>query len=259
MKIALIALISLLNFGNMSAVYAATTTAKPTEASTSSAKPIEDLKDRLATTVAQLHQIQRKALVGDVKTVSVSSVTISTKTSDVKLELTDTLKIFQVIRGKRTALTIDNLTKGDHVVVFGDYDSAIDLLKAQVIVIQDPLPARISGTITAIDKKDYTVTLLTPEGQSFIIDIWTTTTMFAYDPATGVVKGGFSKLIIGEVAHIVGTVEPKEVNRISALRFLDIGMIEPTPTPTVTVTPTATASATPKVTSTTTIKPTPTK
>ena len=156
-----------------------------------------------------------------------------------------------MIKNKRTALTLDNLSKGDHVVVFGDYDSAIDLLKAQVIIIQDPLPARVSGTITAIDKKEYTATLTTPEGQSYIIDIWTTTTMFAYDPANGVVKGGFSKLQIGETAHVIGTTEPKVDNRVSAIRFLDIGFVGPSTAPTEEATPTATPSAT--------LKPTPTK
>jgi hypothetical protein len=251
MNIAVLTLLTLFSFGNTYRVLAATPTATTTVISTSSIKPIEDLKDRLATTVAQLHQTQRKALVGDIKTVSVSTITISTKTSDVKVELTDSLKIFQLIRGKRSELTLENLEKGDHVVVFGEYDSAIDLLKAQIIIIQDPLPTRVAGTITAIDKKDYTVTVSTPEGQSYVIDIWTTTTMFAYDPVNGVIKGGFSKLIPGEKVLVVGTADQKVDNRISALRFLDIGMIEPTPTPTATITPTATVSAT--------LKPTPTK
>jgi len=251
MNIALLTLLSLLTLGNTNRVFAASPTAAPTVISTTSAQPIEDIKDRLATTVAQLHQTTRKALVGDVKTVSVSTVTISTATSDVKLELTDTLKIFQMIKHKRTALTLDNVSKGDHVVVFGDYDSAIDLLKAQVIIIQDPLPARANGTISAIDKKGYTVTITTPEGQSYVIDIESTTSMFAYDPTSGVVKGGFSKLQTGETAHIVGTVEPKVVNRLSAIRFLDVGFVDPSTAPTVEASPTATPSAT--------LKPTPTK
>jgi hypothetical protein len=252
MNILLSAFMSLLIFGNT--VRAATPTAAPTisatrDDSTESAQPLENLKDRLATTVAQLHQTQLKAVVGDIKTVSVSTVTISTKTSDIKLELTDDLKIFQNIRGKRTELTTDNLEKDDHVVVFGDYDSTIDLLKAQVIIIQSPLPSRVSGTITDVNKKDYTVTLITPEGQTYIIDIETNSSMLAYDPEKGIVKGGFSKLVDGDTVHIVGTPNTKEENRMSALRFLDIGNLNPvTPTPAETATASASAKGTPTVT-----------
>ena len=180
---------------------------------------IEDLKERLATKVAELRQSQKKAIVGTIKAVSLSTFTVETKTSDVKIELTDTIKVFQTIKGKRTSLTTDNLEKGDYVVVFGDYDTGLDLLKAKIIVIQDPLPERVAGTISAVDKKEFTVTIVTAEEKTYIIDIEKTTAMFAFDKEKGVVKGGFSKVESGEIVHVVGSLEPKKDNRISAIRF----------------------------------------
>lgn len=147
-----IALISIFTIGS---VFAATPAATP-----SSSSKIDDLKERLATKVAELRQVQKKAIVGNVKATSVSTITVETKTSDVKIELTDEIKVFQTISGKRTTLTTDNIEKGDYVVVFGDYDATLDLLQAKVIVIQDPLPPRFSGLISAIDKKNFTVTFL---------------------------------------------------------------------------------------------------
>jgi hypothetical protein len=58
------------------------------------------------------------------------------------------------------------------------------------------------------------------------------------------VKGGFSKLEAGSVAHVVGKPVPKEENRVSAIRFLDIGVMNnPTSTPTPTTSPEASESA----------------
>jgi hypothetical protein len=201
--------------------------------SSTGSSQIEDLKERLATKVAELRQTQKKAISGTVKSVSISTVTIETLTSDIKIELTDTIQVFQTINGKRTELTTDDLAKGDSVVVFGDYDSTIELLKAKVIVIQDTLPVRVSGTITGIDKLEFTVTVQTTDGPTYTIDIEKNTSMLAYIREEGIVKGGFSKLETGSIAHIVGKPVPKEDNRVSAVRFLDIGVMNnPTPTPT---------------------------
>jgi hypothetical protein len=238
------------------------TTATSAATSTPKANSIDDLKERLATKVAEMRQTQKKAIYGTIKTVSVSTITVETKTSDVKIELTDAIKVFQTIKEKRTTLTQEDLEKGDIVSVFGDYDSGLDLLKAKVIVIQDAPAQRISGVVTGIDKKEFTATIDIGEGKTYIVDIEKTTSVYGFDIEKGVVKGGFSKLEVGAIAHVVGTAVPKKENRISAIRFLDMGNltgVPVTPTPTVmSITPTATASSTPKATPKPTTKATPT-
>jgi intein/homing endonuclease len=252
-------IIPLVTFLAVGSVYAATPT--PTDSATSSAK-IDDLKERLATKVAELRQVTKKAIVGTIKATALSTVTVGTKTSDVKIELTDDISVFQTIKGKRTALTTDDLEKGDYVVVFGEHDATLDLLNAKVIVIQDPLPMRVSGGISAIDTKNFTVTLTASGGQTYIIDIEKNTSMLMRDEENNVVKGGFSKLETGTVAHVVGTAVPKEENRISALRFLDVGNIggtSPVPTPTGEATESASPTGADEATPTPTAKTTPTE
>jgi hypothetical protein len=237
----------------------ASSAATPTTAKTSQ---IDDLKERLATKVAELRQSQKKAIYGTVKATSVSTITVETKTSDVKIELTDSISVFQTIKDKRTELTTDDLEKGDNVVVFGDYDTGLDLLKAKVIVIQnDVFPQRINGLVTAVDKTEFTATVDLGEGKTYVVDIEKTTAMYVFDKEQGVIKGGFSKVEPGVVAVVIGTPVAKKENQISALRFLDIGNVTgatPTPTPSLEATPTATASGTPKATPKPTAKTTPT-
>lgn len=215
-------------------------------------KQINDLKDRLATKVAELRQLQRKAIFGTVKAVSTSTATIETKTKDVKIELTDDIKIAQIIKGVRTKLTADNLDKGDQVTVFGEFDTTLDLLKAKVIFIQAAPGERIAGIVTDVTKADYTVSIKTPEGKSYIVDIETVTKIAVWTADRGIAKGGFSKVTVGDTIHVAGSLVPKKDNRISASRILDIGNLtgSPEPTPTLTEAPTPTTKATPKPTAT---------
>jgi len=237
-------LVVLVCIGSIVPVYAQTATPDAQQ-------KLDTLKDRLASAATQLKQSQKRAIFGTVKTTSVSTITVSTKTSDVKIELTDTISVFQIIKGKRTQLTTDQVSKGDNVVVFGDYDTNLDILKAHVIFIQDSIPERLSGTITAVSKKDYTITVSTPEGQSYIVDFETTTKNFYWTRDKGVQKAGFSQLVIGDTIHVLETQNSKIANRVSAIRILDIGNLTGAlPTPTATATATPTAKTTPKATPT---------
>ena len=227
--------------------------------SSDKAKQIEDLKDRLATKVAELTQTQKRAIYGVVKTISISSATIETATKDVKIELVDSLTIFQNLKGKRTKLTLDDLAKGDTVTVFGDYEVTLDLLKASVIFIQDPLPVRVAGVVTATDSSQFTLTVQPGQGPAVTVDIERTTKTMLWD-GTSLTKSGFSKIQIGARVHVVGSAVAKKENRISAARILDLGDLSGTPRPTEAATPTPTPkqTPTPKSTPTPTQIPTPT-
>lgn len=193
-------------------------------ATTSTEKRIEELKDRIATKVAELSQTQRRAIFGTVKSVSVSTATIETQTKDIKIELTDDIKIFQMLKGKRTQLSIDDLSKGDVVTVFGDYDATLDLLKAKVIFIQAALPSRIAGKVTEIDKTAFAVTVKPQDAPTVTVDIEKSTKTNIWD-GKSITKGGFSKITVGDTVHVVGSAVPKKENRINADRILDLGSL----------------------------------
>ncbi len=237
-------------------VYAATI-ATPTATPKESAD-LEALKDRLATKVAELRDIVRRAINGTVKSVSVSSATIETKTKDVKIELADDIIVTQLISGKRTTLSVDDISKDDPITVFGSYDSTLDLLKAKAIFIESTkVYEHLSGTVSEVDREGFTIVVQTSEGRSITVDIEKATKTNTWNQADGIAKGGFSKILVGDTVHLVGSLVPKKENRISALRILDIGNLSgAAPTATIAPTPVASASATPKVTPKTTPKPT---
>jgi hypothetical protein len=239
--------LSIILFLFVPAVRAATPTATQSATPTlSKDKQVEDLKERLATKVAQLSESQRSAISGSVKATSITSFTVETKTKDVKIELTDDIKVFQYLKGKRTALTINDISKGDAVVVFGQYDTTLDLMKANVVFIGGSQETRVSGVITDIDKVNYTISIKGAGDVTTIVDVEKTTRALDWITGKGEEKGGFSKLTIGWVATATGTKTAKTENRISASRIIQVqpaGFVQSTPQ-------TATESAKPKSTPT---------
>lgn len=246
--ITVIMVITIINFILSSRTRATTSTPSATPEDANKLKQIDDLKERLATKVAQLQQLQRRAIFGTVKAITLTNFTVETKTKDFKIELPDEIKIYQNISGKRTILSIDDLAKGDVVTVFGNYDTTLDLLKAKVIFIQGKILTRINGTIKEIDKADFSFTLMTPEGTTYIVDIENFTKTFTWEKDKGLVKSGFSKINSGDIVHVLGLPVPKKDNRLSAYRIVDLGDLTgkslivvtpvPSPTPKLTISPT---------------------
>lgn len=249
----LVILTSVIGVSPVHAATIATPTATPKES-----PDLEALKDRLATKVAELRDIVRRAISGTVKSVSVSSATIETKTKDVKIELADDITVTQLISGKRTTLSVDDISKDDPITVFGSYDATLDLLKAKAIFIESTkVYEHFSGTVSEVDREGFTIVVQTSEGRSMTVDIEKATKTNTWNQTNGIAKGGFSKILVGDTVHLVGSLVPKKENRISALRILDIGNLSGTaPTATLAPTPLASTSATPKVTPKVTPKPT---
>lgn len=235
----------------------AATTSTPSATPDVKQKQIDDLKERLATKVAELKATQRRAIAGSVKSKSISTIMVETQTRDAKIELTDDIKVIQYLKGNRTKLTLDDLEKGDNVVVFGEYDTTLDLMRAKVIFIQSPSPLYVSGSVTEVNKNDFSLTLSTFAGRGVIVDIEKSTKTILWSRSAGLTKGGFSKINVGDTVHIVGTPLPKKENRVSAGRILNLGNLTGTPTPAPTEEVKASPSATPKATPKTSPTPTP--
>lgn len=233
--------------------------AAPVFAQATGSANLDDLKARLATKVAELRTVVKRAMYGPVKSVSLTQATIETKTKDIKLELTDDVTVSQMISSKRTTLPIEDVAVKDTITVFGTYDETLDLLKAQYIFIESSAAvSRVSGTVADVDTEEFVVTVVTREGRTVLIDIERATKTNVWTASGGIVKGGFSKITVGDTVHIVGKPVPKVENRVSATRILDLGNITgAVASPTVTMTPTSSPSGTPKSTPKPTSKPSP--
>jgi len=242
-------------------IFAVGTETSPSATAAPTKNPqVEDLKERLATKVAQLRQSERRAMYGTIKTVTISTLTLGTVSKNIKIELTDDIKVFQMLKGKRTTLTIEDVAKDDVVTIFGEWDTAVEVLKAKVIFIHNTSNdiKRVTGTITEVKKVDYTITIASTDGRTSVIDFETATKTTVWTKDKGMEKGGFSKLTIGDTILVIGTAVPKKENRLSALRILNIGNRTgktPSPTEPEKEATTASTKSTPTKSPTPTIKP----
>lgn len=223
-----------------------TPTVKSTPTPTAS-KQIEDLKDRLATKVAELKGRERKVVFGNIKSLTLTTMVIETLTKDLKIERTDEIVVYKTTKGNNAKYDSDTLSKGDAVVVFGYYDSTLDLLDANIIAVQTNSLKNVAGTVKEIDRSDFTLTVTDYKGFEIVVDIETTTKTNIVNPDAKIEKFGFSKIQAGDRVQVVGTPNIKEDNRISGLRILVVGSIS---SPTTTPTPAETPSVTPKTTPT---------
>lgn len=236
----------ILSFILLGSIHSVTVAQTPTESD--AANKIEDLKERLATKVAELRQSVPKAIYGTVTDTSVSTITVDAQTKAMKIELTDDIQVAQILKGKRTKLDAEDIDKKDIVSVFGDYDSTIDILKATKIFIEAATkPVRIHGTIEAVDRKKNTFEIKGVDGQKYTIDVEKSTDTSLWTKEDGIDESGFSKLEEGMFVSILGTPEKNNESFYTANRILALtipGSETPTPTPEEESTP----SATPKPT-----------
>jgi len=234
--------------------------ATPSATPTAASAQLEELKVRLATKVAELRSVVKRAMYGTVKSVSLTSATVETKTKDIKIELTDDVTVSQVVSGKRVNLDAEDLEVDDPITVFGTYDETLDLLKAQYIFIESATSyTRVAGIVADVDDEDFVLTVNVSDGRSILVDIERTTKTSEWTKENGVAKSGFSKISVGDTVHVTGTPAAKEDNRLTAVRILDLGNITGsagTPTTTTAVTPAASRSATPRATPRPTATPT---
>lgn len=251
-KIFLIALLLLLP----SVALGATPSASPTPAKNDNQVKIDTLKERLATKVAELRKSSPKAVYGSVTQVSVSTLTVDTAQKAMKIELNDDIVVYQILKGKRTKLAVDDVAKNDVVTIFGDYDETLDILIAKYIFIEaTTTPKRIHGFVSSVDKKTNTFVLKGIDNANYTIDVESTTKTQEWSKEAGLVKSGFSKLAVGNFVSVWGTEDSKIPDQYEAIRILIVKTGLPETTPTSQVTPKTTITVTPKATT----KPLPTK
>lgn len=215
---------------------------------------IEDLKERIATKVAQLRAQALKPQMGEIKSVGKDGFTLKTSRDEKKILLTEETKIFRISSGKKTAIQLAALKIGELAAVVGSTDSQGEFV-AKVILVKT-LPVNINGTVEKIDSKNFTLSVKnSKKGLVYVVDIEGTTKMQSWVKGKGVEKEGmekigFSKIKAGDRVHVNGTTSTDEANRISAIRILVLPGEAVGLTGNVTVTPPASPKVSPTLTPT---------
>lgn len=195
---------------------------------------IKELKDKLASRVAELNVVSQKIITGTIKTLSDEKIILSADEAEINAEINEETVIYELGRDyKKSELKLDSLKTGEQVVTWGGFNSETNTINTKNVY---RLPDDLSfvGKIKGIDKRNFQVTVTDTENTDYMIDVELDTKVNQYDASKGLLKIGFSKLVEGQFVYVLAEPSSAEKNLVSGKTIVVI--FEPTsistPTPT---------------------------
>lgn len=187
-------------------------------------KEIQNLKDKIATKVAELRKKNLKAVAGSITETATGSVKIKTNNDeDYTIKSDDALtKTYVIIGISKKEVKFTDLKKGAYIIASGPL---ADKVVSANVIYQDEQYLVKAGKITEINKDEFFVKILTSDKDTYTLDIEISTKIQMLDSKTvEVATSGFSKMKEGDTIHFMVKKpgDKKNVNRYPALKILII-------------------------------------
>lgn len=212
----------------------ATPSAEPAEKQDALNDQVSDLKERIASRVAQLKLVEKRGVIGIVNDVSDTQITLSDLGDNTRFVDVDELTKFASPSAKES-FGISDIKKGDNLGVLGLYNKQSRRLLARFVEILK-MPKTIHGAVAALDDKNFIIEVATTDGNK-TVDVENITKTYSYARGSELSRSGFSKIKENQRIMIVGFTDIKDKNRLIASRiihFTDIpgnpklGLVKPT-------------------------------
>ena len=182
-------------------------------------KNVEQIKENIATMVAELIKKNSLVITGNIITIKDDSLIIKSSDGQNHTLLIDevTTEFIDNI-GKQKNIEKKDLSENDYLVTFGNL---IDTEFSANYIYRQNEYIILSGEITNVNAADFSLEMITPEKDAYTVDIETKTTREIVNIKTiKQEKIGFSKFKIGDKIHIVAYRPKNKQNRFSALKIL---------------------------------------
>lgn len=163
---------------------------------------IQDLKEKIATKVAELRKKNQKALAGTITSIKDKSIFIkNNEDAEYEVKVDEALTKVYLIGTTKKEMKSTDLKKGSYIIATGPIlDKTIDAN----YIYQDEQFTVLSGKITEINKDDFSIKVLTTDKDTYTLDIENSTNQQMMDIKTlELDKVGFSKLKEGDTIHFV--------------------------------------------------------
>lgn len=206
-----LAIVSLLGYANPVLALTPTPTTKPDT-------QINQLKDRIASRVAQLKLVDRRGLIGIVTEVTASQITINDIHNTTRFADVDDLTKFSSPSAKG-AFGISDISKGSKVGILGLYNKQSRRILSRFVDVMI-FPQTLHGAISSVDKEEFVINVVSQDGTTTAIEVANITRTISYDTNAQGTKSGFSKMKIGEHVIVIGFPSKTDQDRILASRIL---------------------------------------
>ena len=177
---------------------------------------VDELKDKVASRVAQLKLVEKRGIVGKVERVSDIQITLDDLNGKTRIIDVDELTKFS--SENNSSFGISDVKKGSVISVLGLYNKESQRLLARFLN-EIEIPLTLIGVVSKKDDENFTITLSTEDGTNYLVDIERITKTYVYDEGK-LAQSGFSKIEIRENAIVLGFADPKEKNRLTGSRVI---------------------------------------
>lgn len=181
-------------------------------------KQINQLKEKIASRVSELNLVEKRGVVGTVEEVKGNQVTITDTKGDTRFIDVDELTKFSALGNKNFGLS--DLTKGTKVSVLGNYNKQSKRTLGRFINTYTS-PQYYLGSITAIDPKNYQITIQLKNQTTMLVDINVATTKITSYANAELVRYTFPKLTVGDKVFVVGNPDKTDPKMLVATRIID--------------------------------------
>lgn len=208
----------------------AITSSSPTPTSESAIQQqLDELKDRIASRVAQLKLVERRGVVGTVTDVSDTQITLKDIHGNTRFVDVDELTKFVGNTKSGGTFGISDINKGDDLAVMGLYNKQSRRILARVVETNTN-PKVAEGYIATLDSANFVANIATDKGDQVPVEFETTTKTFSFTKSGGkLIKSGFSKLVQGELIFVIGFPDKTVKNQINADRIIALPDFVKTP------------------------------
>lgn len=207
----------LLFFTSTHAVLGQTNANTPTPTTSQLQQQVDELKNKIASKVAELNLVEKRSYYGTVTDVSDTQITLSDLNGKTKFVDVDELTKFLSEDTKNFG--ISDIKKGVILGVMGLYNKQSRRLQARVIEEETALPNFIYGAVFSKDEKNFTITVATENEKRFVVDIESITKTYSFEDGQ-LLKSGFSKIKPTQSIIIIGFFEKADKDKILASRVI---------------------------------------
>lgn len=191
--------------------------ATPTASNTNLQQQVDDLKNKIASKVAELKLVERRGIIGAVTDSSDTQITLSDVNGNTRFVDVDELTKF--VSSDSKSFGISDVKTGMTVGVLGLYNKQSRRILAREVSELSAPPKIIFGGIGAIDKENFEITVVKENGQKEVLEVENITKTYSYSNNT-LSKSGFSKLEETQTIIATGVLDKQDPNKILATRII---------------------------------------
>lgn len=177
---------------------------------------INQLKDRIASRVAQLNLVEKRGIVGVVTDITGTQITVSDIKGDTRFVDVDELTKFIGGPNAPESFGLSDIKKDQNLSIVGLYNKQSGRILARSIAVIT-IPLIEHGYVATIDKDNFVVNVATDDNKQLAVSVGTSTRTLSFDlDKKDLVKSGFSKIVEGESIFIVGALNKEDKSKADA-------------------------------------------